>query len=437
MALDPSIALQVQPAANPLSQFAQVAQIQNMQTQGRMADLAVQKEQRGMERQNKLAQLLSGQYDTPDAREQALLKGGFADESLKLGKDRRENTKTDLGNEEARQKLFTGGLGMIVASPTPETVQAVLDDLEKRTGRPSGPAREIFSRAQSPEQIAELAKRMGIELEKQMPSFQTRNTGGTTDTLSVDPITGKVAVANSVRNTQSPDSIASNAQSERNSQRTDARQREANQQSLTKPFEITGEDGKPVLVQQDKAGNIRPVTGYTPKQGASKPLTEGQSKALLFGARMQETGDIIEKLAAEGVNKSIPGSRAGYGVGATINAIQPQERQRLDQAKRDFINAVLRRESGAVISDAEFANAEQQYFPQPGEGADTIGQKRRAREVATRGILAEVPDAENRVKSVRGSGGPSASGGPKAGTVQDGYRFKGGNPSDPKSWEKV
>ncbi len=32
---------------------------------------------------------------------------------------------------------------------------------------------------------------------------------------------------------------------------------------------------------------------------------------------------------------------------------------------------------------------------------------------------------------------PAQSGGPKAGTVEDGYRFKGGNPSDPNSWEKV
>lgn len=32
---------------------------------------------------------------------------------------------------------------------------------------------------------------------------------------------------------------------------------------------------------------------------------------------------------------------------------------------------------------------------------------------------------------------PGAQAGPKPGTVQDGYRFKGGNPADPKSWEKI
>jgi len=174
----------------------------------------------------------------------------------------------------------------------------------------------------------------------------------------------------------------------------------------------TDADGRIMLINK-LTGISRPATSEEGKElragakggagGKEKPLTEGQSKALLFGARMQDSSSIIDELASKGVNKSIPGARAGYGVGAVVNAMQPQERQRLEQSKRDFINAVLRRESGAVISDSEFANAEQQYFPQPGEGKETIAQKRRARDIATRGILAEVPDSENRVRGIRGA----------------------------------
>lgn len=40
-------------------------------------------------------------------------------------------------------------------------------------------------------------------------------------------------------------------------------------------------------------------------------------------------------------------------------------------------------------------------------------------------------------KAIEAGGTPEASGAPAVGTVVDGYRFKGGNPNDPNSWEQV
>ena len=81
-------------------------------------------------------------------------------------------------------------------------------------------------------------------------------------------------------------------------------------------------------------------------------------------------------------------------LGMAGNAMLPKEAQQAEQAQRDFINAVLRRESGAVISDSEFASARKQYFPQPGNDKDVIAQKARARQTAIQGLLAEVPDGK-------------------------------------------
>jgi hypothetical protein len=141
---------------------------------------------------------------------------------------------------------------------------------------------------------------------------------------------------------------------------------------------------------QDGA-RLEPIPGGPAAEG--KALTDAQSKALLFGNRMAAAEQIFGELAKDGVNVSVPGSRAPL-IGGMVNALQPESRQRLDQAKRDFINAVLRRESGAVITDAEFANAEQQYFPQIGESDKVIEQKRKARELAQRSIEIEVPETQ-------------------------------------------
>lgn len=160
---------------------------------------------------------------------------------------------------------------------------------------------------------------------------------------------------------------------------------------------ITDAAGNVTLVDK-VTGMARPATyadGQTvgAKVGgkSDKPLTEGQAKAVAFASRMENSISIVNDLAAGGVNKSIPGSRAGYGVGSVVNMMQPEARQQLDQAKRDFINANLRRESGAVISDPEFSNAELQYFPQPGDGPKVIAQKATNRKIALEGMKADIP----------------------------------------------
>lgn len=62
------------------------------------------------------------------------------------------------------------------------------------------------------------------------------------------------------------------------------------------------------------------------------------------------------------------------------NALRSEGRQRQDQAERNFLNAVLRKESGAVIGASEFESGEKQYFPRTGDSPAVVEQKRRNRE---------------------------------------------------------
>lgn len=138
------------------------------------------------------------------------------------------------------------------------------------------------------------------------------------------------------------------------------------------------------------------------KAGAGKPLNDVQSKALQFGTRMQTAGQALDKLASQGVDQPglIKRGADAIGLGAAANWTQSGGQQQVEQAQRDFVNAVLRRESGAAISDGEFSNARQQYFPQVGDSPEVIAQKRKNREIATSGVLAEVPDSDRRVNEV-------------------------------------
>ena len=79
-----------------------------------------------------------------------------------------------------------------------------------------------------------------------------------------------------------------------------------------------------------------------------------------------------------------------FSVGGFLpNFLQSGDRQAFEQAKRNFVTAVLRRESGAAISPTEFATEELKYFPQPGDRPSTITQKEKARNTAINNLYRE------------------------------------------------
>ncbi len=261
-----------------------------------------------------------------------------------------------------------------------------------------------------------------------LPQLKEINLGGHTQLVDTNPTTNPQAVGQTLQRSATmgeQESARHNRAAEgltaRGQNMVDARSRESNAAAMSKPFEVTGEDGKPMLVQQDRAGNIRPVQGFAPKTGADKALTEGQSKAVLFGSRMQAANSTLEKLSEGGVTTSTPGSRAGFGVGTLVNVMSKPQQQQLDQAKRDFINATLRRESGAAIAETEFDNAEKQYFPQIGDSAQVKAQKASNRAIAVRGMQAEIPKAQRGLVSevINGAGAATPAGGPKTVNFSD------------------
>ena len=141
------------------------------------------------------------------------------------------------------------------------------------------------------------------------------------------------------------------------------------------------QDGKPVLLNP-KTGQMQ--LGELPGQGSLTPKTqtEGQANAKLYATRMEESHGQINEIAG----KVDLASTSSAARGALPNVAKSKEIQMYEQAKRNFLNAVLRRESGAVISPAESAEGNRQYFPVFGDKPETIEQKRKNRDTAIAGL---------------------------------------------------
>ncbi len=121
----------------------------------------------------------------------------------------------------------------------------------------------------------------------------------------------------------------------------------------------------------------------------TKPPDATQALSSNFADRMTNSAAIINQFANEGTSKAarmLDSKVLGVGV-PFANSMQSEGYQRFRQARDDFINSQLRRESGAVISDQEYENADRQYFPQPGDTPAVMKQKELNRQLAVDGMV--------------------------------------------------
>lgn len=122
-------------------------------------------------------------------------------------------------------------------------------------------------------------------------------------------------------------------------------------------------------------------------------LTEAQANALQYSERMAFNNNILTQLEKAGFNAS--------GAGAAVqnwtpNLITGEQFQSYDAARRNWISAVLRKESGAAISKSEEKGALQQYFPAFGDSPSVVKQKAELRALAETNMRRAIGGIENK-----------------------------------------
>lgn len=115
--------------------------------------------------------------------------------------------------------------------------------------------------------------------------------------------------------------------------------------------------------------------------------TDTQKTTAVYAKRLADSENVFKNLESYINNLGILDAAGGM-MPPTMAVLKGDKLQQYEQAKRSFVNAVLRKESGAVINQDEFDNANAQYFPMFGDTPATIEQKRKNRESVIAGFMA-------------------------------------------------
>lgn len=377
--------------------------------------------------------------------------------------------------------------GQVRANPTPENALGTINFLvQNGVYTPEQGAMYADKVRQNPggvKDMADQAYAAALSTKEQLPKIETRDTGGSVQTISTNPLSGEVKTLNQLAKTQTPDSIASNARI--------AAEGAANRANSIKVQSMIGDrmESKAAgtggvepsfstetierlarqVLRGDRTGlanigrgaqgaaNLVAVQNAVTKEGARQGMTPEDITAKsseLEGLRtgMRATGNIsarvenaiaeAEKLAPLAIDAGRNVARSGFlpfgkaQVMFDTNTNDPNL-AKFAAANQGLVTAyasAMSRGNKPTVADNQHARELLSTAKSQEAYEAIVGQMKQEMKAAS-----EAPRAvrDNLSGEISGKGGHSgAPAAPKAGAVVDGYRFKGGDPAKQSSWEK-
>jgi hypothetical protein len=333
-------------------------QLRNLATQQQTQQMAMEQAQRTQQQEAQLNDLYRGNVN-PDGtvNRQGLLQGaaqaglGSRIPGIQKGLLEADKAQADVGHvgaqtsklqfETAKAKLDMSGaaLNSLLSKPDvthDDVLQTITSLVQQGVVAPDQGAQMARAMPGNPAQLRPFLMQKGLEVmdaSKRMdlltPKTSIQSMGGADQVFSTNQLTGQVTPGQSFARSQSPDSIASNATAMRGQNMTDQRSREATAATMGKPFEVTGPDGQPMLVQQDRSGKITPVQGFGPKTQSLKPIPATVNEAIIKNGQASSQIDraltLLEGKNVDGMqgDPSATGWKA-YLPNGVLNRMDPQ-----------------------------------------------------------------------------------------------------------------
>lgn len=335
----------VQPVEDPQNALLKALKLQGAQQELQTGSMKMDEYRRGVERNNKLQQLLSGDYADDDARAGALVKGGYLKEADDYLKGRADVTQKRALAKKTENELVGEGLKryreQLDYIESPQTAARWLQaQYQDPTIGPVmakfGPVEEALSRIpQDPQAFAQWREQQTQGMEKYRASIEQKPTsvdaGGTKKFLDMNPKspTYKQEISSTtvteteaqrlMRERQAADAKAGREVTIRGQDKVDARARDANLQASKAP---AGYRYKPDGTMEAIPGgpaDLKNTAGTAAKVTDAQDVLSllDQAEPLLDKSTNSYTGAAIDE-----VGRAFGGATGGARAAAQLRALE-------------------------------------------------------------------------------------------------------------------